>query len=275
PIGSTDVCTKGRVISAKIVNYQIDHNLTGTATYTINPDFGGTVTVGQNLNTRNVRFLGAVGRTLVAPTPFKLSNTVTQDLPAGSETVIHDASWFGQATFDMWNQLHVSAAIRNDGSSTFGRQNLRSWFPKGSLAWEFTKAIGECSWLSYGKARVAYGEAGVEPQPYLTSQTFSSACNGGIAQGTCNTPTQNNIGDFLTQIDSVGQPVGVYLGGGYYRCGLTDPATPVAIDAAGTTGPLSTVCSGAPKGALYIDPTGFPVGPDSRIMMDPNYDWTG
>ena len=391
PIGSTDVCTKGRVISAKIVNYQIDHNLTGTATYTINPDFGGTVTVGQNLNTRNVRFLGAVGRTLVAPTPFKLSNTVTQDLPADSETVIHDASWFGQATFDMWNQLHVSAAIRNDGSSTFGRQNLRSWFPKGSLAWEFTKAIGERSWLSYGKARVAYGEAGVEPQPYLTSQTFSSACNGGIAQGTCNTPTQNNIGgltasttraasvlkperskefeggldlgfakdradasitwynkksedvilleplaastgflfqganaatirnrgwelavnarlvqqadygwivglqwarnrslvqslgpfghvsigDFLTQIDSVGQPVGVYLGGGYYRCGLTDPATPVAIDAAGTTGPLSTVCSGAPKGALYIDPTGFPVGPDSRIMMDPNYDWTG
>src|SRR5207249_5238784 len=84
-----------------------------------------------------------------------------------------------------------------------------------------------------------------------------------------------SIGDFLTQIDSVGQPVGVYLGGGYYRCGLTDPATPVAIDAAGTTGPLSTVCSGAPKGALYIDPTGFPVGPDSRIMMDPNYDWTG
>src|SRR5437667_5701054 len=51
PIGSTDVCTKGRVISAKIVNYQIDHNLTGTATYTSNPDSGGTVTVVQNLNT--------------------------------------------------------------------------------------------------------------------------------------------------------------------------------------------------------------------------------
>ncbi|PYO44808.1 MAG: hypothetical protein DMD33_01755 [Gemmatimonadetes bacterium] len=391
PIGSTDVCTKGRVISAKIVNYQIDHNLTGTAKYTLSQDFGGTITVGQNLNTRNVRFLGATGRTLVSPTPFKLSNTVTQDLPADSESVIHDVSWFGQGTLDMWDQLHLTAAIRNDGSSTFGRDNLRSWFPKGSVAWEFTKAIGERSWLSYGKARMAYGEAGVEPNPYLTSQTFLSACNGGIAQGTCNTPTQNNIGgltasitrpasvlkperskefetgldlgfvkdradasltwytktssdvilleplaastgylnqganaasirnrgweaalnvrviqradygldlglqwarnrslvqslgpfghvsigDFITQIDSVGLPVGVYLGGGFYRCGLTDGSTPVAINAAGTTGPLSQVCAGAPKGALYIDPKGFPVGPDSRIMMDPNYDWTG
>ena len=168
PIGSTDVCTKGRVISAKIVNYQIDHNLTGTAKYTLSQDFGGTITVGQNLNTRNVRFLEATGRTLVSPTPFKLSNTVTQDLPADSESVIHDVSWFGQGTLDMWDQLHLTAAIRNDGSSTFGRDNLRSWFPKGSVAWEFTKAIGERSWLSYGKARMAYGQAGVEPNPGLS-----------------------------------------------------------------------------------------------------------
>src|SRR5204863_9785280 len=105
----------------------------------------------------------------------KLSNTVTQDLPIDAETVIHDAGWFGQGTIDMWNQLHLSAAIRNDGSSTFGRSNLRSWFPKGSAAWEFTKAIGEQSWLSYGKARVAYGEAGIEPLPYLTIQTYSSS----------------------------------------------------------------------------------------------------
>src|SRR2546426_2558834 len=46
--------------------------------------------------------------------------------------VIHDASWFGQGTLDINNQLYLSAALRNDGSSTFGRSNLRSWFPKRS-----------------------------------------------------------------------------------------------------------------------------------------------
>jgi TonB-linked SusC/RagA family outer membrane protein len=193
PISSSSF-TGGRVVEGKIVNYQIDHNLTATATYTLNADFGGTVTLGQNLNTRNNRQLGGVGRDLIAAQPFKLSNTVTRDLPLDNETVIHDASWFGQGTLDIKSQVYLSAAIRNDGSSTFGRSNLRSWFPKGSLAWEFTKAIGEQVWLSYGKARVAYGEAGVEPVPYLTSQNYTSDILGGIAQGTGNTPTQNGIG---------------------------------------------------------------------------------
>jgi len=184
----------GRVVEGKIVNYQIDHNLTATATYTINPDFAGTITVGQNLNARNTRLLGTTGLTFAALQPFKLSNTVTQALPIDAEQVVHSAGWLGQGTLDMWNQLHLTAAVRNDGSSTFGQSNLRSWFPKGSLAWEFTKLIGEQRWLSYGKVRAAYGEAGVEPQPYLTSQTFSSAALlGGIAQGTGNSPSQGGL----------------------------------------------------------------------------------
>jgi len=56
-----------------IINYTIDHNLTATATYALNPDLGGSLTIGQNLNTRNQRQLGNVGRTLVAPQPFKAS----------------------------------------------------------------------------------------------------------------------------------------------------------------------------------------------------------
>jgi TonB-linked SusC/RagA family outer membrane protein len=198
-VTSSAPCIAGRVVEGKVVNYSIDHNLTATANYQVNPDLGGTVTLGQNLSTRNNRSLGTVGRTLVALQPFKLSNTVTQDLPLDQETVIHDASWFGQAGLDVKNQLHLIAALRNDGSSTFGSSNLRSWFPKGSVAWEFTKAIGEQSWLSYGKARVAYGEAGQEPLPYLTSLTFTSGIVGGISQGTGNTPTQNGIGGLVTR----------------------------------------------------------------------------
>jgi len=199
PVSSASPCTLGRVVEGKIVNYAIDHNLTATANYNINPDLGGTITLGQNLDTRNVRQLGTVGRTLVALQPFKLANTVTQDIPIDQETEVHDASWFGQAGLDVKSQLHLTAALRNDGSSTFGRSNLRSWFPKGSVAWEFTKAIGEQSWLSYGKVRAAYGEAGQEPQPYLTSQTFTSGIVGGISQGTGNTPTQNGLGGLVTR----------------------------------------------------------------------------
>jgi len=391
PVSSASPCIEGRVIEGKIVNYILDQNITATANYTINPSLAGAVTLGQNLSSRNQRQLGTVGRTLVALQPFKLANTVTQDLPLDQETVIHDASWFGQATLDVKDQLHLVAALRNDGSSTFGAQNLRSWFPKGQIAWEFTKAIGERPWLSYGKARLAYGEAGQEPLPYLTSQTYTSGIVGGISQGTGNTPTQNgigglvtrselrpatelkperskefeagmdfgffrdradasvtwykkksedvillqplnpsigffqqganaasienkgwevsfnvrpvqkadygweiglqwaqnrnkvlslggedfiSIGDFNNQVAMVGQPIGVYLGTGFLHCGVSADAN--EVDGASGTTTLGAVCAGAPKGAMYIGPDGFPVqDPDTRIVQDPNYNWTG
>jgi TonB-linked SusC/RagA family outer membrane protein len=201
PQSSTAPQTGGRITEGKLVNYQIDHNLTATAFYTVNPNVAGTVTVGQNLNSRNVRQLANVGRTLIAPLPYKLSNTVTRDIPIDAETVIHGESYFGQATLDLYNQLYLTAAVRNDGSSTFDQNHVRSWFPKASVAWEFTKAIGERPIVNYGKARVSYGEAGQEPDPYLTSTIFSGAALlGGYTQGMGSTPTQGGFGGLASSI---------------------------------------------------------------------------
>ncbi|HEU5260337.1 MAG TPA: SusC/RagA family TonB-linked outer membrane protein [Gemmatimonadales bacterium] len=201
PQSSTAPQTGGRVTEGKLINYQIDHNLSATAYYTVNPNFGGSVTIGQNLNSRNVRQLSNVGRTLIAPLPYKLSNTVTRDIPIDGETVIHGEAYFGQATVDLYNQLYLTGALRNDGSSTFDQSHLRSWFPKASAAWEFTKAIGERPILTYGKARVSYGEAGQEPDPYLTSTIFSGAALiGGYTQGMGSTPTQGGFGGLASSI---------------------------------------------------------------------------
>lgn len=381
PISSSDVCNLGRVIEGKIVNYQIDHSLTGTAQYTLTSSISGAVTLGQNLSSQNTRNLFAVGRGLVAPTPYKLSNTVQRDLPVDDETVIHRESYFGQATMDLYEQLYLTASLRNDGFSNFGRLSRRAWFPKGSLAWTFTKVLGERPWLTYGKARVAYGEAGTEPPPYVTSGTYFSQCFGGIAQGTCLTPTQNGIGGLLTSgqkpadvlrperskeleagidlglfhehgdfsftyynsmtsdvilptplspatgysyqytnaakfrnrgleatlnvrpiqrtdygwevglqwarnrgvvlslngpqyiffgsgVAQVGEEIGVFRTQGYIHCGVSDPSL--------LGGAVGTACAGAPKGAMYIDATGFPVtDPNQRILANPNPRWTG
>jgi TonB-linked SusC/RagA family outer membrane protein len=201
PPGSTGASSFGRVTEGKLVNYSIDHNLTATANYRVNPNLAGTVTLGQNLNSRNFRQLGTVGRTLIGPRPYKLSNTVQRDTPVDAETNIHGESYFGQATLDLYNQLFLTAALRNDGSSTFSEDNRRSWFPKGSVAWEFTRAVGASSWLTFGKLRVAYGEAGTEPSAYLTSSTFTSSTPlGAIAQGTGLLPVQNGRPGLVTSI---------------------------------------------------------------------------
>jgi TonB-linked SusC/RagA family outer membrane protein len=198
PAECSDVAAGGRVTEGSIVDYQLDHNLTSTATWHLNNNFGGTVTLGQNLNARNYRTFSVVGRTLIATQPFSILNTLTRDPPSDYQTQIHNESYFGQATFDLYNQLFLTGALRDDGSTTFGRSNRRSLFPKASAAWTFTNAY-KPSFITFGKLRVSYGEAGQEPQPYLTSPTYSGTnLVGGIAQGTGFTPTQSGLGGLFT-----------------------------------------------------------------------------
>ena len=200
PIDCTGAALGGRITEGRIVDYQIDHNLTGTATWHLSPQFGGTFTVGQNLNSRNFRTFSDVGRGLIAPQPFSILNTLARDPASDYQYEIHNESYFGQETFDIFNQLYLTAALRNDGSTTFGSSNQRSWFPKASGAWTFTQ-LRSIPFLTFGKARLSYGEAGQEPQPYLTSQTFSgTALTGTISQGTGLTPTQSGNGGLVATV---------------------------------------------------------------------------
>jgi len=389
PISSSDVCKTddggGRVVEGKLVNYQFNQTITASANYRLNDNFSGVATLGNELSSRVFRQVGVVGRNLISPLPFKLSNTVRRDPPIDAEFDIHDLSYFGQVQFDGYDQLHLTVAVRNDGSSTFGLQNARNWFPKASAAWEFTKSI-TTSWLSFGKLRLAYGSAGNEPNPYLTSTVFSTGLLSGIAQGTGLLPTQNGIGGLATfgtrpasslkaertneteagldvsvaqdRVDAhytyyhantkdmiinvqlppstgyfsearnaarlrnaghevsvnlrpyttaqvgweiglqwarnrgvvtdlagvsyytlpgsfagalgnvaiVGQELGVIYGYGFVRCGISDPSVI----------PIPAACTGAPKGAMYVDSSGFPLDdPNPRVVGNPNPRWTG
>ena len=60
-------------------------------------------------------------------------------------------------------------------------------------------AFAPPKWLSFGKLRMSYGEAGQEPAPYLTSTIFNgTVLLGGITQGTGNSPTQAGLGGLST-----------------------------------------------------------------------------
>lgn len=165
----------GQVVKVNLVNQQWDHNLTGTATFKLTPTLAGSFTLGQNLNTRSVRQIGGVGNALLAPEPFTLTNTASQLPPIDNETKVRIEGYFGQGTLDIDDQLFLKAGLRYDGASTFAQDNLRSWYPSASAAWQFTKKTGDLGGnLTYGKLRAAYGEVGTQPNPYLTVFTFLS-----------------------------------------------------------------------------------------------------
>ena len=190
---------KGRVQRTTAERLQLDHNLIATGTHTFSDNFSGTLTLGQNLNSRRIRDLSVNGSDLIAPAPFAINNTVSQASSEGLST-IHTESYFGQVTTDLFNQLYLVAALRNDGFSTFGQANPRAWYPKASAAWTFTNLLGNTAQsgiLSYGKARVSYGETGKEPAVYSTNTTLNSGTFGS-GFGDVTKATQGGFGGLLS-----------------------------------------------------------------------------
>jgi TonB-linked SusC/RagA family outer membrane protein len=191
----------GGVNAGYIRAFQIDHNLTATARYTVSPSFSGSLTVGQNLNSNTYQTRQSLGTGLIAPEPFNLGNTSSQLPPYDFKQTVRLESYFAQVTADLWDQLFLTAALRNDGASTFGEDSRRNWYPKGSAAWTFFRsAEGTNRFLTYGKLRAAYGQSGTQPAPYLLNSVLIGAWNGNDGGwGPAISTQQNGVGGLISQ----------------------------------------------------------------------------
>jgi TonB-linked SusC/RagA family outer membrane protein len=173
----------------------LDHNLTVTGTHEFNQNVRGSLTFGQNLNETYFRQIDVTAQTWIAPTPYKLSNTVTRLLPNDAESRRRIEGYFGQANVDLYDQVFLQARLRNDANSAFGVNHQRAWYPGASAAWSFTKTFNVPErYLTFGKFRMAYGESGQQPPLYTTQDVFITNSfadfNPGSRQGT----TLNGLG---------------------------------------------------------------------------------
>lgn len=215
----------GQVIEGDLKNYILDHNLTATITHTFSPNANASLTLGQNLNSTSFRQIFVTGISLVAAQPFTLGNTTTFT-PNDFQNYVHAERYFGSGSVYLFNQVNVEASITNDGFSSFGASSRRHWFPSANVAWNFLQSANERTGiLTYGKLRVAYGEAGIQPNPYSTLQTFSSGFSvgdggwgdalfinqnglGGLTQG--GQRAQPNLGPERTKEFETGVDVGMF-----------------------------------------------------------------
>ncbi len=150
------------------------------------------LTIGQNLNSRSTNTIKNLGSEQIVMNYYQMENYTNQTV---SEyiSLINTESVFGQVSYDLKDQLFLTAAIRRDGSSTFGPADRRHSFKKISGAWDFTKQFS-VPFVSFGKLRAAYGEAGEQPEVYSIYSGYVS----------------DNIGYFGNKV-SLGQS-GVYNG---------------------------------------------------------------
>jgi len=164
----------------------------------------GTLMLGHTLNSRHLRRIWASGQDFGVSRGFnQLENTNPSFLePNEYEWKRNIESFFSQMTIDLWDQLYLTGALRNDGSSTFGESEKRHWYPKASMAWEFTKSsmMPAIPYLDFGKFRFAYGVAGVQPGVYAILSSYTAGTEGfGVYTDASLTPKFQGQAGFRSQ----------------------------------------------------------------------------
>jgi len=68
----------------------------------------------------------------------------------------------GRLFYSLKGRYMLTASIRRDGYSAFGKRNPRAIFPAVALGWTFTDEsfFPQLGWLNYGKLRYSWGENG-------------------------------------------------------------------------------------------------------------------
>ena len=86
-------------------------------------------------------------------------------------------SYLGRINLTFLDKYLITASLRADGSSKFGKGNRWGYFPSASVAWrmEQEEFLKEVDWLNQLKVRVSYGVTGNQSiDPYSTFSMYGS-----------------------------------------------------------------------------------------------------
>ena len=88
------------------------------------------------------------------------SSTATNSGDEGTPWAIE--SYFGRINYNLMDRYMVTATLRTDGSSAFGKDNRWGWFPSAALAWRISneKFMKNIKWIDNMKLRLGWGLVG-------------------------------------------------------------------------------------------------------------------
>lgn len=162
--------------------------------HTFSDNFEGSLLGGFNYNSKSRNVNGSSATNFiqfvdVASGIRDIDNALPENVlvesTVGSERT---AAVYGQLSLSAYDMLYFNATLRGESASTFGDVADNTFlFPSASLAWQFSELLQlEESAFSFGKLRVSYGEVGVQPARYNTSDTFVSPNYGDFLGGNLN-----------------------------------------------------------------------------------------
>jgi TonB-linked SusC/RagA family outer membrane protein len=176
----------------------------------LSKDFSLEAIAGGNYYQSESRSEGTAITNLVVPGFYNLSNTSLPPTTTDGIAMRRRIGVYGQATLAYKNQLYLTGNIRNDWSSTLPIQKNSIFYPGANLSWLASENFSAKNLVSYLKIRLAYGQTGSDPAPYLvyptlgpgqvqlTFGTLNAPFNGVSAFGLPNTITNPVLKPILT-----------------------------------------------------------------------------
>jgi outer membrane receptor for ferrienterochelin and colicin len=134
--------------------------------------FGGQSVTSEEINTI------AKGEELPGPGEPTVSNAAKRDGYEERLRVIN-AGFFGQVLLDFKNRYFLTAGMRVDGNSAFGKQLGLQAYPKASLAYVISDEEFWPESLGQVKLRLAYGQSGRAPGAFDAVKTWNTPGLGG------------------------------------------------------------------------------------------------
>ena len=169
----------GQVTLQSIVYNHVNNDLLVNMNHKLSNDLDGSLLLGYNLYSEKYSRSTLQGTGLTILDFNDLSNTSSQTT-TNTSYVLRRKALFAQSKVAYKNYLFFDASIRAENSSAFvsAAQTKGAWFyfPSVSSSLIFTDALKlPNKILSYGKVRIAYGEAGRLPSVYSTNNFYRSA----------------------------------------------------------------------------------------------------
>ncbi len=161
-----------------ILNYATDfglHHLDLTAVYTRDSyDYHYKKMTGKNFSALGNTALGYNG----------LTYAETQKITDIYNTEKTNIGYLGRASYNYNHKYHLTASVRRDGGSTFGKDNKWGVFPSIGAAWTVSSEnfMSNVNAIDYLKLKVSWGKNGNQAlHPYRTLSTIALGQSGGYS----------------------------------------------------------------------------------------------
>jgi TonB-linked SusC/RagA family outer membrane protein len=185
----------GKYGTSRVINYNVNNTLTYSKD--ISDMHSLEVLLGQSFQKSVSEFSFMQAQGLPTDDFQYLANAAENVSFSSSQTAFSYTSVFGRVNYKLGNRYLVSASMRNDGSSRFGKSKQYGWFPSASVGWilteeNFIKGLDIGNTINFLKLKTSIGVTGNSEIANFASRGLYTSTYFGNRAGLYPTQLANN-----------------------------------------------------------------------------------